>query len=65
MILSTGLYMSATFRLRAVLLSSYSIYRAEPIFLVGYLVTLGIYLRNLWITRWPGSRERASSPSPG
>ncbi len=35
----------------AVLLSIYSIHRAEPIFLAGYLVTLGIYLRNLWILR--------------
>ena len=35
----------------AVLLSVYSVYRAEPIFLAGYLVTLGIYLRNLWIAR--------------
>ena len=40
----------------AVLLSAYSIYRAEPIFLVGYLVTLGIYLRNLWISHAPGSK---------
>ncbi|MGI9591340.1 MAG: lipid-A-disaccharide synthase N-terminal domain-containing protein [Myxococcota bacterium] len=39
----------------AVLLSTYSIYRAEPIFLIGYLITLGIYLRNLWILRVPGS----------
>jgi len=39
----------------AVLLSIYSVYRAEPIFLAGYLVTLGIYLRNLWILRVPGS----------
>jgi lipid-A-disaccharide synthase-like uncharacterized protein len=39
----------------AVLLSIYSTHRAEPIFLAGYLVTLGIYLRNLWILRVPGT----------
>lgn len=39
----------------AVLLIVYSLYRAEPIFLAGYLVTLAIYLRNLWITHRPGS----------
>ncbi len=35
----------------AVLMSRFSVHRAEPIFLAGYLVTLGIYLRNLWIAR--------------
>jgi lipid-A-disaccharide synthase-like uncharacterized protein len=33
----------------ALLLVGYSLHRAEPIFLVGYLVTLAIYLRNLWM----------------
>jgi lipid-A-disaccharide synthase-like uncharacterized protein len=33
----------------AVLLMFYSVERGEPVFLVGYVVTLSIYLRNLWI----------------
>jgi 4-amino-4-deoxy-L-arabinose transferase len=33
----------------AVLLMLYSVHRGEPIFLVGYVVTLSVYLRNLWI----------------
>ena len=33
----------------AVLMMLYSVERGEPVFLVGYVVTLSIYLRNLWI----------------
>lgn len=40
----------------ALLLMVYSLHRREPIFLVGYLVTLGIYLRNLWMAYAPGRR---------
>lgn len=39
----------------ALLMIVYSLYRAEPIFLVGYLVTLSIYVRNLWISHRPES----------
>lgn len=39
----------------ALLLMLYSIHRREPIFLIGYLVTLAIYLRNLWISYAPGA----------
>ena len=34
----------------ALLLTLYTLHRREPVFLVGYLVTLSIYLRNLWIS---------------
>ena len=45
----------------ALLLIGYSLHRTEPIFLVGYLVTLAIYLRNLWMMH----RGRAAlSPLP-
>ena len=40
----------------ALLLILYSTHRREPIFLVGYLVTLSIYVRNLWIYRAGESR---------
>ena len=33
----------------AVLMMLYSVERGEPVFLVGYVVTLSIYLRNLWL----------------
>ena len=45
----------------ALLLVGYSLHRGEPIFLVGYLVTLAIYLRNLWIAR---SGRAALGPVP-
>ena len=32
----------------ALLMMLYSIHRREPIFLIGYVVTLSVYLRNLW-----------------
>ena len=33
----------------AILMIGYSLERGDPIFLAGYLVTLAIYIRNLWI----------------
>jgi lipid-A-disaccharide synthase-like uncharacterized protein len=38
----------------ALLMIAYSLHRGEPIFLAGYLVTLAIYVRNLWISHRPG-----------
>ena len=42
----------------ASLMIGYSLERREPIFLAGYLVTLAIYIRNLWIFHSPGSALR-------
>lgn len=37
----------------AILMIGYSLEREDPIFLAGYLVTLAIYIRNLWIYHRP------------
>lgn len=42
----------------ALLLIVYSLHRGEPVFLAGYLVTLVIYLRNLWISDPDGDAGR-------
>jgi lipid-A-disaccharide synthase-like uncharacterized protein len=48
--------------LGAVLLSIYSVPRGEAVLLPGYLITLCIYLRNLWIAR-RGPTEKQLHPA--
>jgi lipid-A-disaccharide synthase-like uncharacterized protein len=47
----------------ALLLIVYSLKRGEPIFLAGYVVTLFIYLRNVWISD-PVTHSRTLGPVP-
>jgi lipid-A-disaccharide synthase-like uncharacterized protein len=47
----------------ALLLIVYSLYRREPVFLAGYVVTLFIYARNLWIAGAAGAESRLG-PAP-
>ena len=44
----------------AVLMSAYSVLRGEVVMLPAYVVTLGIYMRNLWLIHRPGSRKESS-----
>jgi lipid-A-disaccharide synthase-like uncharacterized protein len=47
----------------ALLLIVYSVHRREPVFLAGYVVTLFIYARNLWIADAGGAGGRLG-PAP-
>lgn len=49
--------------LGSVLMIVYSMYRGEPVFLAGYVVTLFIYVRNLWIAD-TGSAAARLGPAP-
>ncbi len=47
----------------AVLMSSYAVLRGEIVMLPAYVVTLFIYLRNIWIqVRGPGKKRRSPLP---
>ena len=45
----------------AVFMSAYSILRGEMVMLPAYVVTLGIYLRNLWLANHPAESGKNSS----
>jgi lipid-A-disaccharide synthase-like uncharacterized protein len=45
-------------------LLAYAIYRRDPVFILGQLFGVGIYLRNLYLIRTASSRTAPGAPAP-